>query len=283
MARREEILEALQGIELLSSPAMGALQLVDDPDVDSARLGQAIEVDPALTANVLRFANSAYFGGRSEVNTVRDALVRLGMKTISRMLYMSVGSQLAPQEVQGYDMEPGALWDHMVSAAVATELLARELKIQAPAQAFTAALLHDIGKLVLGTNLHVDVVPILDLAEQMDIPFQEAETRLLGINHAEVGAELMRVWNLPESLSEAIGWHLNPNEYPGEDKLLVDLLHAANAITMLHGVGLGIDGFHYELCKDTAARLHLTEEVIEQVLCQLDDEVEKLTQVAEFR
>ncbi|MFC1467891.1 HDOD domain-containing protein [Verrucomicrobiota bacterium] len=178
-------------------------------------------------------------------------------------------------------MEPGALWDHMLATAVASELLARELGIKAPPQAFTAALLHDIGRLVLGTNLEVDVDPILELAEEEDIPFQEAETRLLGVNHAEVAAELLNNWKLPESLSETIRWHLDPNGFPGEDKLSVDLLHASNAITMLRGIGLGIDGYSYALCKETEERLQLTPELIERLLSNLDDEIEKLTQSVE--
>jgi len=282
MARREEILEALKAVELLSSPALGALQVLSDINADSDKVGRIIELDPALTTNVLRFANSAYFGCRCEIQTVREALVRLGMKTIARMVYMSAGAQLSPHRVKGYDLEPGVLWDHMVTTAVATEMLARQLKFRSPPTAFTAALLHDVGKLVLGTNLGVDVEPIKQLAKDEEITFPEAETRILGINHAEVGAELLASWNLPESLTEAIRWHLDPNGSPDDDKQLVDLLHAANAIAMLHDTGLGVDGYNYDVCRDTQTRLGITRDTVALILCEIDDEVKKLTEVAEF-
>jgi putative nucleotidyltransferase with HDIG domain len=280
MSRRNEILAALEEIELLSSPALSAIQVINNPDTDGETAARALELDPALTSNVLRFANSAYFGCSRGIHTVREAVVRLGMKTISRMLFMSEASQWARRPVRGYDLAPKMLWDHLISTAVATEILAKKVRLKAPNYAFTAALLHDIGKIVLGTYLEVDAEPILALAVHENIPFDEAEFRVLGINHAEAGAELLRHWNLPAGIVDAVRWHHAPNLYSGE-KLTVDLIHVADVISMMAGTGLGVDGLNYAVCPESEKRLGINITIVEQVLCELQDEVSKLGQMCE--
>ncbi len=280
MSRRDEILNGLKDVQLLSSPAMGAMQMLNDPELDSDKVGRIIELDPALTTNVLRFANSAYFGCSATVHNIKDAFVRLGMKTVSRMVYMSAASQLSPGEVRGYDLDAGALWNHLLATAVCTDLLARKLNVTPPPATFTAALLHDIGKLVLGNNMKVDVEPMLELVQQENVMFEEAERRTLGIDHAEVGAELLKQWNLPDEIVQAIRHHLAPDGFEGADPLLLDLLHASNIIATRYGSGPGVDGYDYEISKATEERLGITLELVELLICELDDEVKQLSEMS---
>jgi putative nucleotidyltransferase with HDIG domain len=275
MSRRDEILAAIEGVELLTSPAIGAMQVVNDPDADGDKIARTLEMDAALTTNVLRFANSAYFGCQREIHTVKEAMVRLGMKTITRMLYMSAASQLSKHPVGGYDLAPGQLWSHLISSAVGTELLAKHLKVRAPAYCFTAGLLHDVGKLVLGTFIEVDVDPIRNLAMEENIPFDKAEERILGINHAEVGAVLLKKWNLPRAIVDAVRWHHEPNQYEG-DKMVIDLIHTADVISMMAGNGLGVDGLFYAVCPEAEERLKIDRGVVDIVMCELMGEVQKL-------
>lgn len=276
MNRRNEILAALDGIKLLSSPAISAMQMLSDVNVDRDKLVRTLELDPALTTNVLRFANSAYFGCSREIHTVGEAVVRLGMKAISRMLYTSAGSQLSKFPVQGYDLAPHELWDHLLSTAVCTEILAKKTGKKIPDYAFTAALLHDVGKLVLGNYLEVDVQPILELCVRENIPFDKAETCILGINHAEVGAALLQKWNLPDAIVDAVRWHHDPTACHS-DQLTVDLVHLADVISMMSGTGLGLDGLSYTVCPDSEKRLDLNFEIVQRVICELPSEVEKMS------
>jgi putative nucleotidyltransferase with HDIG domain len=279
MSRRNDILEALKEIKLLSSPAIGAMQVVNNPNSNSDEVSRVLELDPALTTSVLRFANSAYFGCSREIYSVREAVVRLGMKTIARMLYMSEASQWAQCPVKGYDLAPKMLWNHLISSAVATEILAKTIGVRAPNAAFTAALLQDIGKLVMGSYLEVDAGPILELAVHEKISFDEAEFQVLGINHAEVGAELLKLWNLPSVIVDAVRWHHDPESCPGE-KLTVDLIHMADVISMMAGVGLGVDGLNYTVCPASERRLGMNIKIVEKTLCELQDETSKLEQTA---
>jgi len=278
MNRRNEILSGLKNIERLNSPATGALQLIKDPNVSHDKVARVLKLDPALTASVLRFANSAYFGCSREIHTVKEAIVRLGMNTITRMLFLSSAKQFSVRPVQGYDLAPGVLWNSMISTAVGTDILADDLRIEAPPCTFTAGLLHNIGKLVLGTYLEVDAEPILDTARKQNIPFDEAERQVLGTDHAEVGAELLRQWHLPDSIVNAVRWYHDPDSCPG-DRTAVDLIHVADIITMMAGSGLGIDGLQYDVCKGSEQRLEITIQIVERTLCRLQDKVLEICQV----
>jgi HD-like signal output (HDOD) protein len=278
MSKRDEILSALKEIQLLSSPAQGALQVMRRPDATPEEIEQVLSLDPALTANLLRFANSVYFGCRSQVYTVKEAVVRLGLNMVSRMLMLSCASQFSSLPVRGYGLREGSLWDSMLSTAVATDLLATSLQIKPPAFTFTAGLLSGIGKLVLGTYLEMESTPIWNLVEEENISFDEAERGLLGIDHAEVGAALLEQWFLPEELVQVVRWGLTPDLCPG-DKVAVDLVHTASFISMMSGAGLGLAGLGYDINKSSGERLGLAVHTVEEVLSHVQDEVHHLMQV----
>ncbi|MBN2163966.1 MAG: HDOD domain-containing protein [Pontiellaceae bacterium] len=281
MNKRDKILNALGNVEYLASPSMAALGVMNDTNVDRDKLLRTLELDPALTSNLLRFANSAYFGFARSIHSVNEAVVRLGLKSIRRMLYLSISSGVSHKAVQGYDLPPKELWHHLATSAVCTEILAKKTGTEASEVAFTAALLHDVGKMVLGSYLAVDAAPILKLAQEQNMSFDEAETEVLGINHAEIGAELLTRWNLPDAIIETVRWHHDPDSYPDEDKNNVDLVHLSDAISIMAGTGLGIDGLRYNICKSSERRMGCSLLVVEQVLCDLRDEAEKLESAAD--
>lgn len=277
MNKRSEILNALDSIETLTSPAVEALNVLSDENVNQAKLVRTLQLDPALTTNLLRFANSAFFGFSRSIHSVNEAVVRLGMRSIRRMVYLSMASGVAQRAVKGYELAPRVLWTHLISSAVCTEILAKKTERKPCETAFTAALLHDIGKLVLGHYLEVDAKPILELAHKERIPFDQAETEILGINHAEVGAELLKRWKLPEVIVEAVRWHHEPDQLSG-DRTTVDEVHIADAISLMAGTGLGIDGLSYTVNPKSEKNTGITLLIVEQVLCELQDEVALLDQ-----
>ncbi len=279
MDKRTEILTALDSIEHLTSPAVEALNVLNDENVDQAKLVRTLQLDPALTTNLLRFANSAFFCFSRSINSVNEAVVRLGMRAIRRMVYLSMASGVAQRSVVGYELAPQVLWKHLVYSAVCTEILAKKTEREPCDTAFTAALLHDIGKLVLGHYLAIDAKPILELAHKEHIPFNHAETMILGIDHAEVGAELLTRWNLPKNIVDAVRWHHDPEKVEG-DKTTVDAVHISDAISFMAGTGLGIDGLSYTVCHEAEKRTGITLRIVEQILCELQDEASKLDQLA---
>ncbi len=277
MSKRDEILDSLGGIKFLSSSALGAMNVMKDPDASFEEVGRAIEVDPAMTTNVLRFANSAYFGCSCAIHTVREAVVRLGVNKISRMLLLTSTRQFTTRESRGYGLPSGSPWDTMISSAVSTDVLAKVLKIRSPSYTFTAGLLHNIGKMVLGDNLGIDPEPMYKMVEDEKIPFNEAEKNILGIDHVEVAAALLEKWSIPKDIVKTVRWCLEPDQCPG-DKLAVDLVHASNVISLMASNWLGVDRLKYQVCDSSEKRLGVREDTGEQVLSFLNDEILRLTQ-----
>lgn len=272
--RREEILESIEDVPSIPLSAARVIELVNDPYMNVAELARTIELDPGLTANVLRLANSAYFGCSRMISSVAQAIVRLGTNNIFELVMATSIAPMARRPLKGYDTPAGGLWEHLISVAIAVDQLAKILKLRVPDHASSAGLLHDIGKIVLGTFIEVDAVPIMQMAFHEHVAFDEAERRILGIDHAEVGALLLDRWNIPEPIVEAVRWHHEPERYKDDTKV-VDLVHAANIISLMAGIGRGNDGLNYTSSDKVVSRLALTTPVIEKTICEMLDKLKE--------
>lgn len=275
MNRRDAIIEKIGEIPTMPPVVMKMTQLLSNPDVSFRELSETLKYDPGMTANVLRLANSAYFGFRHKVDSIHQGIVRLGTKRMYELVIAAAVSPMAIQEVRGYDLPAGKLWEHSVHVAVGTEELASLLRIKLPEFAFTAGLLHDIGKIVLGTFIDVDVKPILQLVNHENMTFNDAEREILGINHAEVGALLFKKWDLPQSIIDVIEYHHEPRKYSG-DSMVVKIVHIADALALMSGIGTGKDGLRYRLSQQVIDSLNLTTQLIETCACLTMAKVEEL-------
>ena len=273
MSRREEILQKILTIEAMPAVAAKAAGLLLDQDSDIADIVKTIEYDPGLASNLLRMANSAYYGFRDPISSIRDAMVRLGTDQIYKMIVSWGFSPMVQQSVPGYGLAPGKLWEHSIGVAVGAEQLASDLHLVPPDHAFTAGLLHDIGKIALGAFVEVDIDSILEIVNQHKVSFEVAEQQVLGIDHAEAGAALLEHWNLPQGVVEATRWHHQPDSFE-EESLVVDLVHVADTMCLMGGIGAGIEGTDYYTSRKTASRLHLDiitgDAVISEILAKLD-------------
>ncbi len=272
MSRKNEILKRVDDIETLPAAALEAVRMMDDPDVSTSRITTVIEHDPGLTTNILRMANSAYFGFPRAVSSVQDAIVRLGLKEIRRTILASAVAPIVKRPVKGYDLSAGKLWEHAMTTAVGTDQIAAELDIVPPDYTFTAGLLHDVGKIVLGTFIDVDAEPIMKLAFDEHVPFEIAEQRILGIDHAETGAALLEKWQLPVEIVEVCRWHHEPDRAPDSaENPALDLVHIADTLSMMSGIGVGRDGLNYRPSEEVVGRLGLSSSMCEDVICRMID------------
>ncbi len=275
---RREILSRLDQMESMPAAVQKAVSILKDEKADMEMLARVVELDPGITSNVLHMANSAYMGRMSKVGNLRDALVRLGT---GRTLQVMIASGVAPKigkEVKGYDLAPGRLLEHSIAVAVAAEGLGGKLGLNVPGHTFTSGILAGIGKTVLGTFMEVDAEPILELALSEGLMFDEAEDRILGINHAEVGAALLDLWELPEEIVSVVRWHLRPEEC-GRRDVALDLVHVGDLLAKTMGAGLGLDGMNYQPSPGVVERLGLTPEIMDHVLAETLEMVVELREI----
>ncbi|MFN2370267.1 MAG: HDOD domain-containing protein [Candidatus Krumholzibacteriia bacterium] len=248
--------DEIGGIESMPAAVARLAAMLDDPDADASTLARVLELDARLTGDVLRLANSAWSQPTQPILTVRDAVLRIGGAVI---LKLAVGSCAAPQLARasaGYDLAAGELWRHSVAAALAAERMQQYATANIPGAAFTAALLHDIGKVPLNRRLGDDGLRRLwALVEDEGLSPLAAERRLLGTDHAQAGEAVAREWGLPDLLAEAVGSHHDPDAEPS---VMTDAVHVANLVAKFIGVGLGADGMDVNMSDAAAHRLGLT-------------------------
>jgi putative nucleotidyltransferase with HDIG domain len=238
------------------------LSLLEDPDADLEQIDAVLGTDPGLTGNLLRLTNSAYFGLPNRIGSVRKALTLLGLRRLKQLILASCVSAAFLRPVDGYGLPEGELWLHSVAVSVAAEELAREVGLEERGEIFTAALLHDMGKVVGGAFVARGMAEI-EAVTQDGVPFEKAESRVLGMDHGEMGALLLSHWRLPEEVMDAVRWHHDPEGAdPPSDT--VDTVHVANVLCLMMGLGMDVGGLRHEPSPAAVQRLGLQPRQLER-------------------
>jgi HD-like signal output (HDOD) protein len=258
------------------SPAVvpGLLALVQQDDVEIHSVERLIRMDTGLTTAVLRLANSAYFGARRRCEDVDEAMLRLGTRTVYRLAATASAGRWLSHHVQGYGWQPGDLARHSLAVAIAAECLAGKLKLARPETAYTAGLIHDVGKLAMAYANLPALVEVESRAGEGPQSWQTLEREEIGYDSMTVSKMLLQHWGFPSSLV-AVGAHYSrPLNAEPEDRPLVVLIHAAKHLALQLGYGVGSDGFYMELDEDALTRQGFTEEILEE---SLPDVLESIT------
>jgi HD-like signal output (HDOD) protein len=254
------LIESANELAPLPASTVRLAQVATQPGAHLDNVVELISFDQTLTLKLLRAANSAAAGRARRVGTVEEAVMRLGTAQILALAVASSAKPLLESRVPAYDLDEGALWRHSVAAAVAAEIAPNYCRVEVPSETFTAALLHDIGKLVMGRFLSSEVLLFIHRAREVDHLSQlEAEVLLLGVNHGELGGLIAQHWQLPRRVAHAIIYHHNPGE--GLD-VICDLTYTCNEIAKY--VEAYLDGRNYELAisPEVAERLSLTPQIL---------------------
>ena len=258
-------------------PATAAklLPLLDNPDSTPSEVENIVKYDPGLTANILKLTNSAYFGIPTKVSSVKQAIILLGWKRLIQVVTTICMSPLMKKASPGYDLRSGELWKHSIAVAVAAELLVKTLNIPDSDEVFTAALLHDVGKLILVSFVKKDLEQIQAMVTK-GISLDVAESMVLGTNHAEVGGQILHKWSFPAELVNAVQWHHEP-ESCENGCVLSDIVHVANTVGLMAGFGKAEEGIDIALVGPVTDRLGLNTGDLEAMALQTTKEIKKLS------
>jgi putative nucleotidyltransferase with HDIG domain len=257
------ITKKVESFPCMPAAASRLLEIAEDPDCEAAQIERILRTDPGLTANVLKLTNSAYYGLKSRVGSIRQAVVLLGIKRLVQVVIASCLKGLMNKPLDGYDLPSGELWRHAIASSIIAEGLVSELKLPVKDDVFTAALVHDLGKLILGRYVKREWETIEEIVER-GIPFQMAEHMVLGTDHAEVGSKLLANWAFPLEIVNAVRWHHDPDAAP-ESHVLIDIVHITDVICLMTGTGMGREGLSYEPSRAVCSRLGLTHGRVERV------------------
>ena len=250
--------------------AAQALAALRDDATGADECARCIGHDQALTARVLRLANSAFYGVPGRVASVNSAIQMLGKRTLGAALTAATANaQFNAIVHDGFDFD--GFWRHSVGTAIAAEAIAR-LRLLDDEAAFTAGLLHDIGRLALAAHFPQETASVAALARGHDLTWLEAERMALTTDHAAVGATIAAQWRFPEIVQVAIAAHHQPQP-SGSDASMADVIHVADA--MAHALDLAGDVHEAvpEVDPQAWQRLGLTTEQAAPLLVRIEQGV----------
>lgn len=275
MISTREIIETIQSTTSLPPIAMEMQTVLKDPNSDFRTISDKMKFDPGMVSKILSLVNSAYYGFRSEIVSLQNAIALIGIRKVYEFVLADSVSPMMKKQITGYDMSPGQLWKHSVAVGIGAEQLAKKLKIPSLDYIFTAGLLHNIGKIILGSFIDADTWPIIEIAFAQDISFDKAEKKVLGIDHAEAGALLLENWKLPKNLVMAARYHHQPMECP-EEHVAVELIHIVDVILMQGGMAEGIDNMKYFIHPDIEKKYKIDEELKTFIIENVHEGLEEL-------
>lgn len=247
-----------------------------DPDAAADQVEALIKMDTGLASGTLRLANSAYFNNSMPCDTLSDAIVRLGFREIYRLATTKVASAWLSNEVHGYGWEPGDLYRHSLTVAVAADLLAKHTGGVEGEIAYTAGLLHDVGKLALAFVCAEKFDEVRHYQLQEQCAWRAAERQIFGFDHTDVAAELLQQWKFPANLVAVAHYYPRPSAAAPDHQALVAHVHAAKHIALCIGTGVGEDGFSSELEADSLRVQGITPELTESLMPAVLDISNKL-------
>jgi putative nucleotidyltransferase with HDIG domain len=278
MAELDDFIERAKHLPPAPTILPELITLLGKPNLDSSRVVALITYDPALTANVLRLCNSGALASATPVTHLDEAVVRLGFNEIYRL----VAGSSAVRALAGSNgnVQQQKLWSHSVLTAVGAQWMARR---QADDEnlAFTTGLLHDIGKLVMADVLQEKYLRLLQEVEDNRYSLIQAEQRILGLQHAELGGRLLARWKFPLNLVAGVCFHHNPTAAAAHQKLSA-YVYVGNLIAYMLDFGCGNPAALQRSSQEVASILPVAEESISEIMESIRQEFAAVRQLIQL-
>jgi putative nucleotidyltransferase with HDIG domain len=268
----KEVIKKASDLPSMPEVAFEVIRIADQSDSSASTVANTLSQDPSLSARVLRLANSAFYGMSREVNSVQESVVVLGMRTTKSLSLVAASFPWLHMALEGKGLNPKLLWNHCITCASFSKVLAAKTNNVDPEQAFCVALLHDMGTVALYLTLEEQFQYLLKQAKSGHHTFDLIEREFLGFDHAELGAALAEHWNLPKSFCKSIKYHHRPSSADQPD-MVTDIIHIADILVRQRGISEGLEGTFYAKDEGAFERYGVDPEVLET---WLDESLEKL-------
>lgn len=270
--KKDDLLQSVSKLPVLSEVVTRAMNLIDDPNCSIRELTDILSKDQSLSAKIIKLANSAFYGFSRKIHSLSEAFIILGFKTVRSLLITASVSDVLKGPLEGYVITKGELWRHSYAVAYTAGNIAKTVKKPVMDAAFTAGILHDIGKLILGNYLKGSYQEILKISQNNNICLSEAEEQSLGYNHATVGGMVLDYWNFPEVLVNAVANHHKKIENNDFDQL-TGILYLSDGWVLQKGIGLAQNEPPSEVNGFMQKAMGLSDEFKDSIIRNLDAEL----------
>lgn len=265
---KREIEQALRALVPLSSSAQALIAIASDPNHKTIELIRVIERDAHLTIRLLEIANSSAFAPRSPVESVDRAVQILGERSVVSAA-LEVGAEWLHEPIRGYGPHARLFEDGLRTAVAAAQIARRLGDEEILPVAYTAGLLHDVGKTILSAFLEPRLQAMLEaIAADPSADWLSIERSVIGTTHCEVGAQVAHHFRLPAALASAIRHHHDPSGADPKHRRLVEIVHVGDVLQAMMGGSESIDTMAYRLDPAVLVSLGLDEEIFDEVLIE---------------
>jgi putative nucleotidyltransferase with HDIG domain len=258
----ESLLSRINDIPTLPGSVLRVMQMIEDPFCSSSDLAKVIQADPAMAAKVLKLANSSYYGFRQKISNIPQAVTLLGFATLKNTLLAAAVFDMFRMSGTGFDLP--ALWTHSVTTATAAKLLAKRTRYPQSEKAFTAALMHDMGKIILARFVPQALTEIVDTIQSEHLAMYDAEKKIMGLSHPALGAWVLGRWGLPAPIVEAVEFHHHPTRAQTAFDL-AGIVYLANILAHRSEIGFSGDGMEREMDPLVLEYFNLNESVMNEL------------------
>ena len=278
--RIEQVIENLDQLPSIPEVASKIINMVNDPNVSFKLIGDEISRDQAMTTNILKLCNSAYFSQGKEITSVERAIVSLGLKEVKNIVMVVATKPVLDKFVIGYDLAKGDLWlQGLVVATIAKKIALMKKNKEIADVVFTGGIIHNVGKVVLAIFVQNTFKDIMDLVQTNNISFPEAEKEIMGFDHQEVGEKILTKWNFPPVLRSIVRFYHDPEHAPKEHAVEVSIVHVANVISLMAGVGVGSDGLYHELNGFALKQTGLSGQEIDDLYAKIPETIKQIREL----
>jgi HD-like signal output (HDOD) protein len=272
----KKILKTAKDLPPMPQTTLKAHEIIKNPNASFEDLASVLEMDQAIATHVLRIANSPYYGMSGTVSSIKHASTILGLKVLEELIVTAWSTKALASRMPGYGLATGDLWQHSLGVAFGSKIIAARKNLGMANDAFSAGLIHDVGKLVLDPYILERRDAFTAFLADGKESFLGAEKEILGFDHGEIAAELCTNWNVPQTLATAIRCHHNPAASDGSQ--LAYIVHMADVIAMMSGMGTGIDGLQYYMDEEVMAKLGMTSDDMSTTMMQIVEAVQAIAE-----
>lgn len=271
--------ENIKNIPSLPEIITKSIELMQDKNTSAVTLSKIISNDVGLTARVLKLVNSAYYGFPKQISTIQQAITILGFTTIKGIILSASIYKMFSSEGAGSEFNYKQFWKHSLLVAFASKLIGKYSKDLVSSDIFSAAFLHDIGKIILAQYDRDNYTNVCMQNELSEFDYLKEEEKYCGINHCELGNIVAYSWNLPEVFCDVITYHHNP-EKSINFKNECMAVYLANYITnnVMSNNSLTID----KIMLDILEKLNISVDNINIILEKLDEILASFNNIDEF-
>lgn len=272
------VLQSIKIIPAFPPAALKLLNLIKEGDYSIMDIVNVIKFDPSITANILKLSNSAYFCAPQKITTIHEAVVNLGQNNLLQVVQAAGISMFYKKPVKGYLLTPRGLWRHCVAVALMSQILSHKIYRKDNPVLYTAALLHDVGKIILGEFVFNSLEKITELVSKQGRTCIEAEKEIIGIDHAELGGKIADQWKFPDDLKDPIALHHNPGKIDERDakegienKVTPSLVYFSDQLCVKMGIGGGSEGYSEKGLEEMLKTFSLRQSDIDSAVSALQE------------